>query len=192
MPVVIKGVDATRRALAKFSPDLYKELNDEIRPVLSGMAREAKSMVPPYFLSGAMNDGRERKSRTNRKRAFPVYDSAQIRRGLTYSMGSKKSRASGWVSTYALLNKSAMGAIIETAGRLNPAGDPASQSNNPNAGQNFIAHANRIGSFKKVGGGRKDQGRLAFAAVANNQGRATQSIIEALGRAEKKYKAATS
>lgn len=192
MPVVIKGVDATRRALAKFSPDLYKELNDEIRPILSGMAREAKSMVPPYFLSGVMNDGRERKSRTNRKRAFPVYDSAQIRRGLTYSMGSKKSKATGWVSTYALLNKSAMGAIIETAGRLNPAGDPASQSNNPNAGQNFIAHANRIGSFKKVGESRKDQGRLAFAAVANNRGRATQSIIEALAKAEKKYKAATS
>lgn len=192
MPVVIRGVDATRRALAKFSPDLYKELNEEIRPVLAGMAREAKSLVPAYFLSGAMNDGRERTSRTSRKRAFPVYDSSQIRRGLTYSMGSKKSRASGWVSTYALLNKSAMGAIIETAGRLHPNGDPSSQSNNPNAGRNFIEHANRIGTFKQFGKGRKDQGRLAYAAAANNQGRATQSIIEALAKAEKKYKAATS
>jgi hypothetical protein len=92
---------------------------------------------------------------------------------------------------YSLLNKSAMGAIIETAGRLHPAGDPASQSNNPNAGRAFIERANQISGLKQVGKGRKNQGRLAFAAVADNMGKAKAAIVDAIQRAEAKYRSAT-
>jgi hypothetical protein len=191
MPVAVRGLVETQRALRKFDPDLYKALQAEIRPELSGMAREAKSLVPKYYLSGAMSDGKERQSRTSRSRAFPTYDNAQIRRGLTYSMGRQKRQRNGWQSMYSLLNKSAMGAIIETAGRLHPAGDPASQSNNPNAGRAFIERANQISGLKQVGKGRKNQGRLAFAAVADNMGKAKAAIVDAIQRAEAKYRSAT-
>jgi len=191
MPVAVKGLVETQRALRKFDPDLYKAMQAEIRPELSGMTREAKSLVPRYFLSGAMSDGSERQSRTSRSRAFPTYDNVQIRRGLTYSMGRQKRQRNGWQSMYSLLNKSAMGAIVETAGRLNPGGDSRSQSNNPNAGAQFIDRANQISRPKQVGKGRKNQGRLAFAAVADNMGRAKAAIVDAIERAEAKYRSTT-
>jgi len=191
MPVAVKGLVETQRALRKFDPDLYKAMQAEIRPELSGMTREAKSLVPRYFLSGAMSDGSERQSRTSRSRAFPTYDNVQIRRGLTYSMGRQKRQRNGWQSMYSLLNKSAMGAIVETAGRLNPYGDSRSQSNNPNAGRQFIDRANDISRLKQVGKGRKNQGRLAFAAVADNMGRAKAAIVDAIERAEAKYRSTT-
>lgn len=192
MPVAVKGLVETQRALRKFDPDLYKAMQAEIRPELSGMARKAKSLVPKYFLSGSMSDGSERQSRIDgRKRAFPTYDNVEIRRGLTYSMGKQKRQRNGWQSMYSLLNKSAMGAIVETAGRKNPYGDPESQSNNPNAGRQFIDRANQISGFKQVGKGRKNQGRLAFAAVADNMGRARAAIMDSIERAEAKFRSAT-
>lgn len=191
MPVEVKGVNEMRRALAKFSPDLYKAINSEIRPELAAMARDAKNLVPASFLSGTESQGQERKSRTSRTRAFPVYDSAIIRRGLTYSMGRKRGTRSGWSTLYGLLNKSAMGSILETAGRLFPNGSPYSQSNNPQAGQQFIEAANRISEFKSFGKGRKSQGRLAYAAASDNQGKALASIMDALQRAQKMFEART-
>lgn len=191
MPVAIKGANETRRALRKFDPDLYKSLNAEIRPELSGMVKQAKNLVPQYFLSGAMDSGKERQSRTSRTRAFPTFDQTQVRKGLTYSMGRQKRQRNGWQSLYSLLNRSAMGAIIETAGRLNPNGSSTSQSNNPHAGEQFIAKANQISTLKQFGKGRKAQGRLAFAAASHNQGRAVASIMDAIERAEAIYRSRT-
>lgn len=191
MPVEVKGVSKMRSALRKIDPNVYKALNNEIRPVLSGMVRDARMMVPQYFLSGAMNNGKESVSRTSRKRAFPKYDAMEIRRGLTYSMGRQKGQDNGWQSLYSLLNKSAMGAIIETAGRLHPNGDPKSQSNDPQAGERFIRHADGISSLKHFGKGRKQQGRLAFAAAANNQGKAIASIMASIQKAEAIFRSQT-
>jgi hypothetical protein len=191
MPVEVKGVDEMRRALAKFSPDLYKAVNSEIRPILAGMARDAKNLVPQSFLSGSMNDGKERQSRTSRKRAFPTYDPTIIRRGLTYSMGKKRGTRSGWATLYGLLNKSAMGSIIETAGRLSPNGSQYSQSNNPRAGQQFIDVSNRISTLKSFGKGRKNQGRLVYAAASDNQGKALAAIMDALQRAQRMFESRT-
>lgn len=191
MPVAVKGVDKMRRALRQLDPNVYKALNNEIRPVLSGMTQDAKMMVPKYFLSGAMDTGKQPVSRTSRARAFPKYDAMQIRRGLTYSMGRQKRQANGWQSLYSLLNKSAMGAIIETAGRLNADGSSTSQSNDPQAGQRFIGEANQISSLKQFGKGRKQQGRLAFAAAANNQGRAISAIMASIQKAEAIFRSQT-
>jgi len=184
MPVVIKGADEVRRALRKFDPDLYKEMNKEIRPVLSGMVRQAKALVPTYFLSGAMSDGSEAVAKASGGRGFPKYDSTSIRKGLTYSMGRQKRQRNGWQSLYSLLNKSAMGVIVEWAGRRNANGAPDSRSNNPHAGQQFIDRANQIGSLKQVGKGRQNQGRIAFAAVHDNFNRAVSNIKDAIDRAQ--------
>lgn len=189
MPIVLKGADKTKRALRKFDPDLYKEMNKEIGTALKAVSNEAKANVPGMFLSGSMDDGRERVSRTNRRRAFPVYNNTHIRKGLTYSLAKKKSERSGWTAAYSLLNKSAIGAIIEIAGTKNPFGDPQSQSNNPDAGRQFIENLNRdFGSIKKVGKGR---GRLMYSALEANQGKAKAAVIKSIERAEAKFKAAT-
>jgi hypothetical protein len=189
MPIKVEGVDKVKRALRKFDPDLFKEMNVEVGTALKGVANEAKTLVPGSFLTGAMDDGRERVSRTNRSRAFPVYNSTSIRKGLTYSLARKRGNTKGWTAAYSLLNKSAIGAIAEIAGTKNPYGDPDSKSNNPQAGRQFIEALNRdIGTIKPVGKGR---GRLMYQALYANQGKARDAILAAIEKAATKYKAAT-
>jgi flagellar hook-basal body complex protein FliE len=192
MPVEVKGAVEFRKALRKFDPDLYKAMNNEVKVVLKDITADAKAHVPQDFLSGAMDTGVERVSRTSRDRAFPTYNSSVIRKGLTYSLGKQKKNRSGWASLYTLLNKSAIGAIVETAGRKHPSGDPASKSNNPNAGNQFIQELNQeYGSLKQVGKGAKQRGRLIFAAVERNQGRAVDAIMIAIDKAKKQFEAST-
>lgn len=189
MPIRVEGVDKVKRALRKFDPDLFKAMNVEIGTALKGVTNEAKQQVPQTFLSGALDTGAERVSRTSRSRAFPVYNSSTIRRGLTYSLARKRGNTRGWTAAYSLLNKSAIGAIAEIAGTKHPFGDPNSQSNNPQAGRQFIEALNRdIGAIKTVGKGR---GRLMYQALAANQGKARDAILRAIETAATKYKAAT-
>jgi hypothetical protein len=189
MPIAVEGVNEVKRALRKFDPDLFKELNKEVGTSLKAISNSAKLEVPNNFLSGAMDMGAERQSRTSRSRAFPVYNSSSIRKGLTYSLARKKGNSSGWTAAYSLLNKSHMGAIVEIAGTKNPYGDPRSQSNNPQAGRQFIEGLNRdVGSIKSVGKGR---GRLMYEALYKDQGKARDAIIKAIETAATKYKAAT-
>jgi hypothetical protein len=77
-----------------------------------------------------------------------------------------------------------MGGIIETAGRLNPGGDPRSQSNNPQAGERFNRAMNGIGALTDYSGrGRKSTGRLLYAAYARNQGKALNAILQSINTA---------
>lgn len=192
MPVAVKGIVELRKALRKFDPDLYKSLKREVAPVMKDLTNKSKSRVPNTFLSGAMDDGRERVSRTSRARAFPTYNATVIRKGLTYSIGKQKRNKSGWSSLFTLLNKSAIGAIVETAGRKHPYGDPQSQSNNPDAGRQFIQELQQsYGSLKQVGKGAKQRGRLIFATVEENQGKAVDAIMVALDKAKKQFEKST-
>jgi flagellar hook-basal body complex protein FliE len=192
MPVEVKGANEFRKALRKFDPDLYKAMNDEIKVVLKDVVADAKSNVPQTFLSGALDTGSERASRTSRSRAFPVYNATVIRKGLTYSMGKQKRNRSGWASLYTMLNKSAIGAIVETAGRKHPNGDPESKSNNPNAGRQFIQELEQeYGGLKQVGKGAKQRGRLIFSAVEKNQGKAVDAIMTAIEKAKRQFETRT-
>lgn len=189
MPIRVEGVNEVKRALRKFDPDLFKEMNREVGTALKSVSSAAKVIVPQSFLSGAMDMGKERQSRTSRSRAFPVYNSSSIRKGLTYSLARKKGNTAGWTAAYSLLNKSAMGSIAEIAGTKNPYGDVRSQSNNPQAGRQFIDALNsEIGSIKQVGKGR---GRIMYAALNANQGKARDAILKSIEIAAKKFKAAT-
>ena len=189
MPIRVEGVNEVKRALRKFDPDLFKEMNKEISTELKSITTEAKLHVPQTFLSGAMDAGKERASRTSRSRAFPAYNSSTIRRGLTYSLARKRGNTRGWTAAYSLVNKSAIGAIVELAGTKHPYGDPRSQSNNPQAGRQFIEALNRdAGTVERVG---KGQGRLMYQALAANQGKARDAILKAIETAANKFKAAT-
>lgn len=190
MPVVIEGVVGLRKALNKLAPDIKKELDKEVRDALKPIIADAKAKVPgsaPGGLINWNNPGYERKSRTGRKNGFPSYDSSVIRKGLAYKATPSKIKSTGFVSLFTLFNRSRVGAIIETAGRLNPGGDPESQSNNRDAGRRFIGAMNGIGGSGLVdysGRGRKSTGRLLYAAYARNQGRALNASLTAINKAQ--------
>lgn len=188
MPVVIEGVVGLRKALGKLAPDIKKQLDKEVRAALKPIIADAKSKVPSNAPGGLYNlndPGYERESRRKgKKRAFPSYDQRVIRKGLTYSVAPSKVKSSGFVSLFTLLNKSPMGGIIETAGRLNPGGDPESKSNNPNAGARFNRAMSGVGALVDYSGrGRKSTGRLLYAAYARNQGKALNAILQSINTA---------
>lgn len=188
MPVVIEGVVGLRKALGKLAPDIKKELDKEVRAALKPIIADARGHVPssaPGVLINWNNPGYDRKSRTSRARAFPSYDGKAVRKGLTYSVAPSRMRGTGFVSLFTLLNKSATGAIIETAGRKNPGGSPNSKSNNPNAGKTFIGSMNGIGALRDYSGrGQMSTGRLLYAAYARNEGNALNAALQAINKAQ--------
>jgi hypothetical protein len=57
-------------------------------------------------------------------RPFPKFDSMQAKAGITYSTSPSKPNKNGFVALARIINKSAGGAIYETAGRKNAQGQP--------------------------------------------------------------------
>ena len=195
MPVTVSGLAETRKALRQLAPDIYKNMNKEIGSAMRVVVKDARNMVQPSVngLYNWQDKGTLVKSRTSRDRAFPKYNAQLIKKGLTYSLGQSKKNRSGFVSLYRLLNKSAVGSIIETAGRLNFNGDRDSQSNNRNAGAHFNrAIQGTYGGFYTVGKGKYNNGRLMAKAIVNNEGKAQAAIFAALDKASKEFKARTS
>lgn len=183
MPTAVKGVLEARRVLAKVSPELYKEMNGRITSGLKEVQNLARAEVADsvFALRNFTDTGVVRESRTTRARAFPMYNADLIRRGLTYSIGKQKRTNNGFTALYSMLNKSAAGAIIETAGRLNPTGDPDSQSNNPRAGAYFInAITGQFGRLEQTGKSRKTEGRLMGDAVVRRRAKLTYDILTSI------------
>lgn len=186
MPVVVEGIVGLRKALKFYAPDLQKQMDTEIRTAMKEVVKDARSRVPESTRLYNWNDnGKTRQSRTGRATAFPAYNQSLIRRGLTYSIGRQRRNRAGFVSLFTLFNKSAIGAIVETAGRANPSGSSRSQSNNPHAGAMFnTTLSNQVGALKSYKGGeQKTTGRLLYAAYADNQGRALNAIMAAIDKA---------
>lgn len=187
MPVVVEGIVGLRKALRNYGDNFLKEYDAKVRAELKPILADAKSHVPntpPGNLYNWQDRGIERKSRTGRERAFPSYNASFIRKGLTYSLAKNRQNRTGFVSMFTLFNASAAGAIIETAGRKHPGGSPRSESNNPNAGRDFILSMNDVGALKDYAGkGQKTTGRLLFAAYLRNQGKALDAIMKAIEQA---------
>jgi len=162
----------------------------EVREALQPIIRDARSKVPGSAPGGLYNwndPGYVRKSIIGKKEGFPSYNQVVIRRGLTYSLGAKRFEGSGFVSLFTLLNKSRVGAIIETAGRVGSP-NPRAKSNNPKAGERFIGAMNGIGSLVDYAGrGRNSTGRLLYAAYARNQGRALNAALKSVEKAKQTF-----
>lgn len=184
MPVVVKGLAEAKRTLNKIAPTLAAQVDNDIRRSLLSIRDEARGKVPatiPGLTNFQKVPGVVPKSRTSRKRAFPQYNPISVRKGLVYSMHKGRANQSGFRSLYAMLNRNAAGAIIETAGRKNPGGDSASQSNNPAAGAYFIqAIEAQFGGLKQTGKTQQTKGRLMGAAVAHNQAQVQETIINSI------------
>lgn len=203
----MEGALETRKALNKLAPDLYREMNKEIRVILKEIQTDARGHVlSPYpsYLYNWADKGKTREQPqfnvAGRVRKFPLYNPAEIKRGLQYRIGATKRNRAGFSMLYYMVNKSAAGSIFETAGRHGYKGQKHigkgftrgaskkgySSSNNPDAGAIFI---NAFGPlYGKSASFMGDQrGRLAYRAVYENQGRAIKGIEAATQSAISKY-----
>jgi len=80
-----------------------------------------------------------------------------------------------WRALYFVANKSAAGAIYETAGRANAQSRNGYRSNNPGAGAHFVS---RMGPL--YGDSREERGRMIFRAWAEDQGKAQAAVVRAI------------
>ena len=189
MATVIVGDLEVRRALLNYAPDLQKELTKEWGTILKPVVNQARSFVPDSPMHGwtgfkgkAINE----KTSMFRTARFPVYSVNEIKAGITYQTTPSKVTRNGYVNLVRIKNKSAAGAIFETAGRKNGQGQEwvgpnsggaskgQSHSNNPTAGNQFISNLGQL-----YGSGH-NTGRLIYRAWANTQGRANAAVIRAL------------
>lgn len=197
MPTEVKGALELRKALRKIEPSLAKESEKEIRSLLKVVVRNARGFVPSDApLSGW---GEARGIWENR-----VFRSSEVKRGIGYSTAPSKPNKRGFRSFVTIFNKSAAGAIYETAGRLNPQGQPSQESTrgrfssyidtsnkvnksaNPNAGRQFIDALPPLVDSQQSGVAgrrtRKTKGRLIFRAWAEDQGKANAAILKAINK----------
>ncbi|CAB4161711.1 hypothetical protein UFOVP1201_21 [uncultured Caudovirales phage] len=196
MPTEIKGVIALRKALSAFAPDLSKELTKEITNSLKVIQKDARGYVPSKAPGGLYNwdfnanrrlTARNSMFRTfaaegQRVRFFPLYDAAEIKRGIVYRTGYGKPNARGFRSLFRIKNLSAAGAIYETAGRKNPQGLTPS-------GSRFVQQGALYGRKSSAGDMR---GRLLFRAWEHDEGKQTVAIFKAIDAAAAKFKSRSS
>ena len=201
MPVEVKGLRETRRALAKFAPDLKREVDKDARNRLKVLVSAARGFAPtslPRNLHGwaITTKGLKITAQTSAfsSRTFPLYQAGEVKSGIKYDTGFSKTNSRGFRSLYELRNNSAAGSIYEWAGRINPTGLPwegptaapgnrkVSHSRNPKAGAWFIDQIDKQDNQRQIKG--KKEGRLIFRAVEADNGRFIRSIIDGMKRVE--------
>jgi hypothetical protein len=199
MPVELQDAVALRKALKQYNPELAKETQKEIARNLRKVVSRARGFVPSDSpLSGWGNQ--------TGIWEYRGFNATLMKRGITFSATPSKPNRRGFRSLATIFNKSAAGAIYETAGRLNPQGMPPAQrvkkyrngrfitewqsdrtvnkSANPNAGRQFInALPPLVDSQHSNSAGRrtrKTKGRLMFRAWAEDQGKTTAAVVKAI------------
>jgi hypothetical protein len=198
MPAEVSGALELRKALKEYTPNFAKDVQKEISGHLRSLTNKARGFVPSESpLSGWGNEVGDWQYR--------AFNSATIRRGITYSAAPSKPNKRGFRTLAAIYNKSAAGAIYETAGRKNPQGQPSqastrgkyssyvdtsnqvSKSANPRAGKQFIdAMPPLVDSQRSNSAGRrtrKTKGRLLFRAWADDNGKTTAAVMKAFNKA---------
>ena len=201
MATQLKGASQLRTALRRFEPDLAKELQDEVAAVLKPIVKKARGFIPSDFTPSHWRGD----SKTGK---WPIYNATLMRRGIGYKTTPSKPNRRGFSYAASIANKTASGAIFETAGRKNPGGMQKapkgtprtnknfSHSNNPQAGAQFIralenaspiAQGNtRTGSGRR---GRYMKGRLIYRAWAEDGGKTNAAVIKAIEGAAAKFRA---
>jgi hypothetical protein len=164
MPTELKGASELRKAMKKFSPDLDKETRDEMVGFLKPLVKKARGFMPS---NGDMPSGFVGNSAGG---GFPKYDAGTARRGVGYKLTPTKPNRQGWVQTVSIHNKTAGGAIYETAGRKSGMGGRFSP---------------RLSG--QLAGSGKMAGRSMFKAYKEDEGRAKVGVIKALEKAAAKF-----
>jgi hypothetical protein len=183
----LQGGTDLRSSLRKFEPDLAKELQVEMTMALKPIVQKARGFIP--------TQSTPRNWRTTSKAGnWPVYDAKIMKRGIGYKTTPTKPNRSGFSYLASINNKSASGAIFETAGRKNPYGQQwvgpkkavgqrkFSHSNNPDAGRNFIRQ------LPVMYGTGKFRGRAIYKAWYQDNGKANGAVLKAIQNAANKFR----
>jgi hypothetical protein len=171
MPTKVVGAINLRKALRKFAPDLAAETTKEIGNFLKPVVKNARGFIPSnnQIPSGWLVGNQKGKW------ARAAFDSAVAKRGISYKTTPSKVNRSGFRSLVSILNKSAAGAIYETAGRK--------------SGIDGRFTPRLQGSI--VGPSQKMQGRAMFKAWQQDQGKAKGAVLKAIFNSAAKFNART-
>ena len=197
--ISIQGLNNTISAIERFAPDLKKQLDKEVKGILSKMVTEARGNIPFDIhpsgwarqnnnanLVGPLQQGQSRG-------LFVRFDAAKAKAGITAVTPTSKSSATGFRNSYGVIQRNAAGAIFETAGRGSKASRArtrASRSTNPTASQDFIQAVEKYyGVLPTAKGLGQDKGRALIKAVDDNKKSAQRAIFEAVKNAEQKAQA---
>ena len=165
MPVEVKGVIELRKALRKYAPDLAKELTKEMGAALKPIVKKSRSYIPSnesMISNWVGTQGRD-------EGKFPQYDASIARKGITYKTSPTKRNNKGFKSVATIFNKSAAGAIYETAGRKT---------------NNVFARSIDNKIYAPMRGKNKMQGRVIYRAWEEDQGKAQDAVMRAIEKAK--------
>ena len=167
MPVAVKGAVALRKSLRSFTPDLAKQLPKEMAIALKPVVKAARGYMPSD--SQILSNWRPRENGQGR---FPVYTAKIAKAGIGYKTTPSKPNRRGFRSLARLFNKTAAGAIYETAGRKTPT-------------SRFVQNLNnKYSSVLK--GEAKMQGRALFRAYEEDEGKAQDGVLRAIDKIKMK------
>jgi hypothetical protein len=167
MPVEVRGGLALRKALRNFTPDLAKQLPTEMALALKPVVKAARGYAPAQ---GQILSGWQPKESVTAR--FPTYNAALVKRGIGYKTTPSKPNRRGFRSLARLFNKTAAGAIYETAGRKTP-------------DSTFVKNLNNKYSSTMKGDG-KMQGRVLYRAYEEDQGKARTGVLKAIEKTKLK------
>jgi hypothetical protein len=171
MPTSVKGATNLRKALKQFTPDLAQETTKELGNLLKPVVKNARGFIPAnnQIPSGWLL------GKQKGKWARVAFDSAIAKRGIGYKTTPSKPNRSGFRSLVSILNKSAAGAIYETAGRK--------------SGIEGRFTPRLQGSL--VGPSQKQQGRAMFKAWQQDEGKTKGAVLQAIFNSAAKFNART-
>jgi hypothetical protein len=170
MPASVKGAIELRKALRKFSPDLGKETQKEIKVAIKPISQSAKGYVPDrgQVLSGWL-------PRQMSEGTFPTFNPSLVKSGIGYKTTPSKANQRGFKALAQVFNKSRAGSIYERMGKLSP-------------DSKFVA--NQDGKYRNsLKGKGRMQGRLLYRAYDENNGKAREAVLKAIADAANKLNA---
>jgi hypothetical protein len=168
MPVKLQGAVALRKALAIVEPTLAKETTKEIASFLKPVVRDARGFLPSNEQAPS---GWLQRPNAGGRWATRYYDQGIARKGITYKATPSKANRNGFQALASIFNKSAAGAIYETAGRKS------------GVTGNFTP---KLGG-KLSGQGQKMTGRSIFRAFEEDRGKAQDGVVKAIFKAKDKF-----
>jgi len=164
MPASVKGGIELRQALRKFTPDLAKETQKEIKLAIKPISQSAKGYVPDRgsILSGWL-------PRQMSEGTFPTFNPFEVKSKIGYKTTPSKANSRGFRSLAQVFNKSRAGAIYERMGKKSP-------------DSRFVL--NQDGKYRApLKGKDRMQGRVLYRAYEENNGKARQGVLKAISTA---------
>jgi hypothetical protein len=168
MPVKLQGAVALRKALAVVEPTLAKEVSKEIASFLKPVVTTARGFMPS---NEAAPSGWLKRPNAGGRWANRSYDMQEARKGITFKSTPSKPNRNGFSALASIFNKSAAGAIYETAGRKSG----VTGKFTPKLGGQL------------VGKGQKMTGRAIFRAFEDDRGKAQDGVVKAIFKAKDKF-----